>query len=224
MSKLEQMMRAQCDFQLRLDPNFLNKSLEERVAFIKEHSIHLNQEINEMLYELPFFKPWKDYSNMGEEAKLIAMQKARMECVDAWHFFMNIMIALGFTADEFFYMYTKKNEENHRRQDAGYTADKSYKDQSVDDVIKANTGHLPMCSVEFNGEKVTSSTFVTFVENADGGWDYVRNSSLYDMGVLLNILSYEYNKQLDKLPDATAAEVSEAVLRAYERFMEDNNE
>lgn len=224
MSKLEQMMRAQCDFQLRLDPDFLNKTLEERVAFIKEHSIHLNQEINEMLYELPFFKPWKDYSNMSEEAKLIAMQKARMECVDAWHFFMNIMIALGFTADEFFYMYTKKNEENHRRQDDGYTADKSYKDQSVDDVLKARTGHLPTCSVEFNGEKCTSSTFIAFVKNTGDGWDYIRNSTLYDMGVLFSILGEEYNKQLDKLSEEEAAEVSEAVLKAYERYMEDKHE
>lgn len=135
MSNLEAMLAMQRNFQMRLDPKFLDMSVKERVAFIKEHSIHLNQEINEMLYELPYFKPWKDYSGLSPEAESVALAKARMECIDAWHFFMNIMLALGFTADEFTYMYMQKNKENHRRQDDGYTADKSYRDQSVEEVM-----------------------------------------------------------------------------------------
>lgn len=135
MDNLEAMLGKQRNFQMRLDPAFLDMSVKERVAFIKEHSIHLNQEINEMLYELPYFKPWKDYSGVTPEQEAIAMAKARMECIDAWHFFMNIMIALGFTADEFVYMYMQKNKENHRRQDEGYTADKSYRDQTVEEVM-----------------------------------------------------------------------------------------
>ena len=135
MFKLEEMMRAQHEFQLRLDPDFDKMNAKQRVAFIKEHSIHLNQEINEMLYELPFFKPWKDYSNMSEADIEDALKKARMECIDAWHFFMNIMLALGFTAEDFYCMYMAKNSENHRRQDEGYTADKSYRNQSVEEVM-----------------------------------------------------------------------------------------
>ena len=135
MSKLETMLSTQRKFQERLDPDFLERSVKERVAYIKEQSIHLNQEINEMLYELPYFKPWKDYSGVSVEQEAIMMAKARMECIDAWHFFMNIMLALGFTAEEFTYMYMKKNEENNRRQDTGYTADKSYRNQSVEEVM-----------------------------------------------------------------------------------------
>lgn len=134
--KLEAMMEKQREFQMRLNPDFNNMSVEQRVAFIKEHSIHLNQEVNEMLYELPYFKPWKDYSNMSNEDIEVAWEKAMMECVDAWHFFMNIMIALGFSAAIFHEMYMAKNQENHRRQDEGYTADKSYKNQSVEEVMK----------------------------------------------------------------------------------------
>lgn len=133
--KLEEMMEVQEAFQKRLDPDFDKMTIEQRVAFIKEHSIHLNQEINEMLYELPFFKPWKDYSGMTGEEITAALNKAKMECVDAWHFFMNIMIALGFTPTKFFTTYMAKNQENHRRQDEGYTADKSYRDQSVEEVL-----------------------------------------------------------------------------------------
>lgn len=135
MTQLEAMLSKQRDFQMRLNPAFLDMDIKERVAFIKEHSIHLNQEINEMLYELPYFKPWKDYSDVSPEKEAWMMAKARMECVDAWHFFMNIMLALGFNADEFVYMYMKKNDENHRRQDAGYTTDVSYKDQPVEEVL-----------------------------------------------------------------------------------------
>lgn len=133
--KLESMMDAQRAFQVRLDPNFNDMTTEQRVAFIKEHSIHLNQEINEMLYELPYFKPWKDYSGLtvGKENEML--EKARMELIDAWHFFMNIAIALGISPEQFYVMYTAKNSENHRRQDAGYTVDVSYKNQSVEEVM-----------------------------------------------------------------------------------------
>lgn len=126
---LEQMLDTQLNFQVRLDPNFLNKTIEERVAFIKEHSIHLNQEVNEMLYELPFFKPWKDYTSMDINEQEIALDKARAELIDAWHFFMNIMLALNFTPVEFFAMYLAKNKENHRRQDDGYAFNISYRDE-----------------------------------------------------------------------------------------------
>ena len=126
---LTEMMEIQLSFQVRLDKNFLDRTLEQRVAFIKEHSIHLNQEINEMLYELPYFKPWKDYSKMGVEAEQIAMAKARMEMIDAWHFFMNMMIALGFTPEEFLAMYLEKNQENIRRQNEGYSYNKNYREE-----------------------------------------------------------------------------------------------
>ena len=135
MEKLDYMLDKQQTLQERLGADFTIMTTRDRVAFIKEHSIHLNQEINEMLYELPYFKPWKDYTNVTEQMELQALEKAKMECIDAWHFFMNIMLALGFTPDEFYEMYLAKNRENHRRQDEGYTADKSYRTQQVEEVM-----------------------------------------------------------------------------------------
>ena len=125
---LVEMFYTQADFQERLDPHFYSMSTEERVQFIKEHSIHLSQEINEMLYELPFFKPWKDYSSMSKEEQEAALERARMEMIDAWHFFMNMCIALDFTPNDFYNMYLSKMSENHKRQDEGYTYDKSYRE------------------------------------------------------------------------------------------------
>lgn len=135
MHKLEGMLMLQQGFQERLGTDFNRMTARDRVAFIKEHSIHLNQEINEMLYELPYFKPWKNYSMVTEEDEQCALERAKMECIDAWHFFMNIVLALGFSPEEFYEMYMRKNRENHRRQDAGYTADVSYRNQSVEEVM-----------------------------------------------------------------------------------------
>lgn len=124
---LEDMFQRQAAFQRRTDATVFSGDLRVRVAAIKEHSIHTNQEINEMLYELPYFKHWKDYSGMTDEEKEKAMVKAREELIDAWHFFMNMAIALGFTADAFYEEYLRKNGINHKRQDEGYTHDKCFR-------------------------------------------------------------------------------------------------
>lgn len=213
MDKLEHMLALQSKFQTRLDPDFLDMDFKARVAFIKEHSIHLNQEINEMLYELPFFKPWKDYSSMSEEAVQIAMQKARMEMVDAFHFFMNMMLGLGFTADEFYYMYCQKNKENHRRQDEGYTADKSYKDQAVEDVL----GDL--CTVRADGAESSCDQFITMLCHNDT-YDTIVKANIYDLGLFANILSCMYQRELLELPDYEAIKVMQDVSNAYNEFLE----
>ena len=64
---LEEMLQKQEALQTRLGYDFSNMTKEEITAYIKEFSIHLNQEVNEMLYELPYFKPWKDYSLLTAE-------------------------------------------------------------------------------------------------------------------------------------------------------------
>ena len=135
MYKLEDMLELQRTFQERLGTDFSTMTVRDRVAFIKEHSIHLDQEINEALYELPYFKPWKDYTGVTPAEEEAALRKAQMELIDAWHFFMNMALGMGLTADTFYGLYLAKNKENHRRQDEGYTADKSYRDQSVEEVL-----------------------------------------------------------------------------------------
>lgn len=123
---LQYVMDKQIQFQERLEPGVFSKCYADRVAFIKEHSIHLNQEINEMLYELPFFKPWKDYSNITVGEVEEGFNKAKKEYIDALHFFVNIGIMLGLDSVTVLDMYKEKNKENIRRQDEGYTHDKSY--------------------------------------------------------------------------------------------------
>lgn len=128
MSYLTKMMDMQNDFQESLGQDINGMSTEERTAFIKEHSIHATQEMHEMLYELPFFKPWKDYSEMDTVEIAEAYNNARKEFIDMWHFMLNIALALGFTSDDIYDEYVDKNNQNYERQKAGYTHDVSYRE------------------------------------------------------------------------------------------------
>lgn len=181
---LETMLKKQLEFQKRLGADFTDMSTEERTAFIKEHSIHLNQEINEMLYELPYFKPWKDYSGMSEEAIAVAFAKARMELVDAYHFFMNIMLGLGFTANELYSMYMQKNAENNRRQDDGYTFDKSYREQT-----------LTSCTVTMDGKTTTGDEFVALIDD-----ELFCNVDISDLPIIIKALSVNFVESAKEAP------------------------
>lgn len=127
MGKLQETLNKQRELQERLGYDFAALTKEERTALIKEFSIHVNQELNEMLYELPHFKPWKDYSNMSRAEYKAAINKARKEMIDFQHFVNNIYLLLGMNEDMIHDMYMDKNKENHQRQDEGYTHDKQYR-------------------------------------------------------------------------------------------------
>lgn len=124
---LQEMLDKQNKLQERLGYDIGSMHDEERSAFIKENSIHLTQELHELLYEIPHFKPWKDYSGMSLFDSYESWYKASKELIDMLHFFLNICLALGLDADNLYDMYMAKNKENHRRQDEGYTHDKSYR-------------------------------------------------------------------------------------------------
>jgi len=120
MNELEYMFKMQKAFQDKVDQRYKSTDLKERAAFLRDHFVFCNQEMQEMLYEIPFFKHWKDYSKMTDEEIEEAYDKAKEEVIDAWHFFINIMLGLGITAEELFTRYLNKHKENIRRQDEGY--------------------------------------------------------------------------------------------------------
>ena len=124
---LEEMLRKQEELQERLGYDFRIMTQEEITAYIKEFSIHLTQELHEMLAELPYFKGWKDYTQLGEEDIQEALKRAREEYIDMFHFVLNIALALDMSGKDIYDMYMTKNKENHKRQDEGYTHDKSYR-------------------------------------------------------------------------------------------------
>lgn len=140
MTKLTEMFNMQRAFQERLGMDIDNAAPQERAALLRDHYVYLDQELQEALREVPCFKAWKDYSHVTDAESEEAYKKVRMELVDAWHFFMNMMLLAGMTPEELYSMYVAKNAENHRRQDEGYTHDISYADQSVDEVMEASHG------------------------------------------------------------------------------------
>lgn len=117
---LAEMFDMQLGFQNRVDPRYKTTDLKERAAFLRDHFVYCDQELQEMLYEIPFIKHWKDYSKMNAVEILVAFDKAKDELIDAWHFFMNLSLGLGMEAEEFHARYMLKHKENIRRQDDGY--------------------------------------------------------------------------------------------------------
>lgn len=91
----------------------------DRTQLLVNHSQYLDQELHEMLRELPYFKPWKKYDwTEGEEAW--HMDLAKDEAIDAFHFMLNILLLLDITPEELVNRYFKKNTINHVRQDNNY--------------------------------------------------------------------------------------------------------
>ena len=135
MDRLEAIIEKQRELQARVDDRYMSDDPAVRAAFMRDHRGYLADEVAEALYEMPNYKLWKDYNDMSPEKREVQWQKVRMELVDSLHFFVNLLIGAGMTAEEVYQMYMAKNSENHRRQDAGYTSEVSYRDQAVGDVM-----------------------------------------------------------------------------------------
>lgn len=88
---------------------------EARAAYIKTQTLHCIDELCEMLHEVKGYKEWKRYDYADEDTNIIADMKATEELVDAFHFFMNIALALGITADDLLSGYAAKQQINEER-------------------------------------------------------------------------------------------------------------
>lgn len=120
-TQLQGMLDTQRKLQERLKSLPDMDKPKSRTAYIKEMSIHVNQEMNEMLYELPWFKPWSQkYKDWNDYKVNSQYQKAREEFIDVFTFLLNIGLALGFDAEMWEKMYYAKNKINHKRQDGNY--------------------------------------------------------------------------------------------------------
>lgn len=88
---------------------------EARATYIKTQTLHCIDELCEMLHEVKGYKEWKRYDYADEDTNTIADMKATEELVDAFHFFMNIALALGITADNLLSGYATKQQINEER-------------------------------------------------------------------------------------------------------------
>lgn len=206
---LDVMMTKQKELQSRLGTNFADLSDEERAQFMRNHRGYLEDELAEALYEMPNYKLWKSYDSMSPEAREVAWQKVRMELIDAFHFFMNMLLCAGMDAKEVFQMYLAKNQENHARQDRGYTSEVSYRDQPVEDVMTPED----TCTVISKGEVCGSSNFVTFLNTLDGNTHMFYNTDALSMGVAAGMARLEFESILDTLSNEDREDVLEALAR-----------
>ena len=118
---LEAIFNKQMELQARLGFNLDTMSDEQRVAYLKEYSLHAEQELHEMLRELPYFKHWSKKSmEMNVIERKTAFRKAQLEYADFFHFVINLALALGLTAQDLFAIYAEKNDINRARQETGY--------------------------------------------------------------------------------------------------------
>lgn len=118
--KLDNMLRQQRELQEKsMGVDFKTMSDVERIAYIKENVLALTDELHEMLGEMG----WKSWAT----SRHINTNAAFGELIDAWHFMMNIALALmpgdmhpSAVADLFEHYYNAKRAKNAQRQVDGY--------------------------------------------------------------------------------------------------------
>jgi len=106
---LDAQFNAQVDFH-GLD--FSKLTQEERIEAITWNMLALQDELHEALAEVGW-KPWAASRHINREAYVA-------ELVDAWHFFMNLLLLVDVSEIEFRKAYYAKRNRNNQRQKEGY--------------------------------------------------------------------------------------------------------
>jgi dimeric dUTPase (all-alpha-NTP-PPase superfamily) len=109
--KLDIMLEMQKDLQEKINKEKFG-NLEFNQEYINHMTVALTDEIFEALRETPF-KYWKKNQVLNKD-------NFQKELIDAWHFFMNLLIAGGITADKLYEMYCEKNKINYERVKNNY--------------------------------------------------------------------------------------------------------
>jgi len=201
---LKTIMDMQNGLQKRLGYDFEKMSDQERAQFMRDHRGYLADEVAEALYEMPFYKRWKNYDGLSLEEGKQAWDKVRMELIDALHFFVNLLLAAGMSAEDVYKLYLMKNAENHRRQDAGYNADVSYHEQDTAEVTNKAS-----CLVMLDGEVLQSNEFISLFPKKDGGMSVMYHADALALGFAIKVLLREYAECLNKETLDNADEIKE---------------
>lgn len=115
--RLNQLFDKQLALQNKL--GYAKEQLYLNQQFININFLALMDELSEALRETSWKNPsqipfgWKN----GQKTDLI---RFKHELIDILHFYVNLCISSGMSADELFELYTQKNKENHERKEGGY--------------------------------------------------------------------------------------------------------
>lgn len=113
MDRLDEMMRLQRELQERINGYTLEEQdIDTRIDNVRINVLALTDELHECLGETGW-KPWATSRHINWSA-------AQRELVDAWHFFMNLMLHLEMTPVDLWQGYHQKHKVNFQRQEDGY--------------------------------------------------------------------------------------------------------
>lgn len=119
--KLETMLNMQKKFQNDIGFDFDKMSEKEISAYVKEMMLWTIDEMSEALHELKHAKGWsKKYEKWDKEKTEEQNVAFKEEMIDAFHFFMNMLLAMKMDSNEIFDRYLVKNGINIKRQEEGY--------------------------------------------------------------------------------------------------------
>ncbi len=111
--RLEMMLATQRVFQTELNGYDVDdQSTPCRIENFKASLLALEDELHEALNEMG----WKEWAS----SRHFNTERVQQELIDAWHFFMNLMLHAGMTSDTLFDMYRAKHAVNIQRQNDGY--------------------------------------------------------------------------------------------------------
>lgn len=85
---------------------------EELMDWIRWNVLACEDELHEAMAESGW-KPWATSNHINKEAFF-------HEMIDAWHFFMNLLLVTGYSANDFYRAYIDKHHLNAKRQADGY--------------------------------------------------------------------------------------------------------
>lgn len=116
----KKLFENQRKFQERLGFNFQVMDGKQKTAYIKENMLWLEDEIHELLRELPWAKGWsKKYELWTNEEFKKHENNAAYELADIYVFLMNITLAMGLEY-EIEDLISEKLGINNDRQDNNY--------------------------------------------------------------------------------------------------------
>ena len=110
---MEHMLQMQRNLQIDsygYDPVGLED--EDLMDWVRWNTLALEDELHEALAETGW-KPWATSNHIDREAVF-------HELIDAWHFFMNLLLVTGYDANDFYKAYCEKHHVNAIRQKNGY--------------------------------------------------------------------------------------------------------
>ena len=111
------MLQEMIDLQAKLQSETYGKDISkldtrEKIEAYRINMMALQDELHEALNEMSW-KPWA-------KAEYFNDNRVQQELVDAWHFFMNLMIISGMDAEKLHLRYLAKRKVNIKRQEDGY--------------------------------------------------------------------------------------------------------